>query len=116
VRASCAMLRPVKRDQQKPRGGAWFQKTAISYIDIPFEHQLSQLNDGWRLTAVTTGTLTVHLADGHRQAYELIEGDFIASTGPEMYLSYGSIGPIEYQPEQQTPEQQAPEQRGGHHG
>ena len=68
------------------RGGGWFNKRLIAFVDVPFAHTLSALPDGWRLEATAAGKLTVQLADGKLQKLDMVAGDQLSATGDEMYL------------------------------
>jgi hypothetical protein len=68
------------------RGGGWFNKRLIAFVDIPFAHTLNALPDGWRLEATAAGKLTVQLADGKQQKLDMVAGDQLSATGDEMYL------------------------------
>jgi hypothetical protein len=68
------------------RGGAWFNKRTVSLVEAPFAHELRPLGDGWQLRATVAGKLTVHLADGSNQKFDLEPGDQLSTAGDEMYL------------------------------
>ena len=80
-----------KRPKDPPlRGGVLFNRDAIAVIELPFEHELGEIEGGWRLGATQPGKLTVQLTNGHRQSFDLTAGDWLASSGRELYLSLAS--------------------------
>lgn len=66
--------------------GVWLNTRAVSSIDIPFKHELTPINDGWRITASVNGKLTIHFTDGKQQKYDLIAGDTLSASGEQMYI------------------------------
>ena len=75
------------------RGGVLFNREAIALIELPFEHELAEMQGGWRLGATKAGRLTVQLTNGHRQSFDLAAGDWLAASGQELYLSLASGRP-----------------------
>lgn len=75
------------REQQVLRSGVLVNREAVALIEIPFEHELAQMEGGWRLAATSPGKLTVQLTNGHRQSFDLVAGDWLAASGMELYLS-----------------------------
>lgn len=74
------------RRAQRSRSGVWFNRAAVFLIDIPFEHRLSPLSDGWRLEATTAGELSVRFVDGKERRFEFHAGDHLSRSGDELYL------------------------------
>jgi hypothetical protein len=66
--------------------GVWLNTRAVSSIDIPFKHELTPINDGWRIEATTNGKLTINFTDGNKQRYDLVAGDSLSASGEQMYL------------------------------
>lgn len=70
------------------RGGVWINRSAVAMIELPFDHELTPLPDGWRLTATGSGKLTAHLTTGERQAFDVGPGDWLGSAAQELYLAF----------------------------
>jgi hypothetical protein len=77
---------PRSRGAQSAASGAWFNRANVALLEIPFEHRLSALTDGWRLEAASEGELTVHLVDGKERRFDLAVGDHLSRSADELYL------------------------------
>jgi hypothetical protein len=77
---------PPRETATGTRAGAWLNKRALAFVELPFRHELTPMGDGWRVVAIAAGRMTIHFTDGVKQRYDLAEGDTLSATGEELYL------------------------------
>lgn len=71
--------------------GIWLSKRAVEVMEFPFRHTLTYQTGGWRLDVIEPGKLIARIGD-RRDAFDLEEGDFILSSGDDLYLALNREG------------------------
>jgi hypothetical protein len=65
--------------------GIWVNKRTVSFLDLPFRHRLVGEAAGWRVEVMEEGKLVVHGKAG-RRGIDVEEGDFVLSSGDDIYV------------------------------
>jgi hypothetical protein len=65
----------------------WINKRTVSFLDLPFRHRLIGEASGWRLEVLEAGKLLVHVENGHRRGIDVERGDFVLSSGDDVYVA-----------------------------
>lgn len=72
--------------------GTWFNKRAISFIEIPVQHVFRPTPEGWEVEVGAPGTFVVRLVHGGEQRFTVGAGDTLRASGEEMYLRFTQAG------------------------
>ena len=73
--------------------GVWFNKRALSSIEIPIKHEFKATDSGYSLNFLADGRVTVVTIDKGRQSFDLKAGDSLRSSGEEFFLALAQRSP-----------------------
>lgn len=66
--------------------GVWFNKRAVSFIEMAFPHAFRAMPEGWEIEAAGPGRMEVRLLHGGQQRFDVVPEDTLRASGDEMYL------------------------------
>jgi hypothetical protein len=68
------------------RIGIWFNKRALTNIELTLRHRLSSDGGGWRIDILARGDVIIHLRDSGPKKIQMEEGDVILGNGDDLYV------------------------------
>lgn len=79
-------------EQQQPDGdeagtAIVFNKREVARLDLAAPHRLVPDGAGWRIAFSAAGSVRVDMARGPKEVLAVVEGDFLLSTGEDLYLT-----------------------------
>lgn len=82
-------VQPVAGEPAGGTFGLWLNKRELQAIEIPLRHEITPQNTGWRLEFKEAGKVTARHTQGTR-GIDVQPGDFMISSGDDMYLAIHS--------------------------
>ena len=71
-----------------PRGPAiWFNKRALTLLELPLPHSFTPNSQGWEVEFSTTGRLVARSVHGGEHRIDVVSGDKLIGSGEELYFA-----------------------------
>lgn len=68
----------------------WFNKRAVSTLELPLPHSFTSHPHGWQIEFSTAGRIVARLREAGVQNIDVVAGDKLVSSAEELYLERSS--------------------------